>query len=91
MQEIINEKISVITIFRHRSTQNEVLPWKIKWQGRIYHIQKIGFHHLIREGRKLFHIFSVTDGNLDFRLRFDTENLHWILEEVFDGALTQPQ
>ncbi len=81
MNEIINEKISVITIYDKKN----VLPFRIKWQGRVYDISKIGFHHKIKEGTRLFHIFSVTDGNLDFRLKFDTETLHWILEEVSDG------
>ena len=81
MNEIINEKISVVMIYN----QKNVMPCRIKWQGRIYHIAKIGFHHQIKEGSRLFHIFSVTDGNLDFRLRFDTESLHWTLEEISDG------
>jgi len=83
MKEIINEKVSVVTVYNRM--KGLVIPCKIKWQNRIYRIKKIGFHHTIREGRKLCHIFSVTDGNLDFRLKFDSETLHWTLEEVSDG------
>lgn len=83
MNEIINEKISVIMIFdRNNGT---IIPKKLKWQGRIYVIDKIGYHHKVREGKKLIHIFSVANKTLAFRLRFDTETLHWTLEEVSDG------
>lgn len=86
MTGLINEKVSVVTVFDHQAPKNVVLPWKIKWHGRIYTVHKLGYHHTLREGRKLLHIFSVTDGNLDFRLRLDTETLHWTLEEICDGT-----
>lgn len=86
MNEIINEKISVITSFNKES--RSVMPKKIRWQGRDYLIQSVSYHHIVREGKKLLHIFHVTDGASDFRLRLDTETLHWTLEEIYDGAST---
>lgn len=83
MHEVVNEKISVVTIFD--SDTGSVLPKKIKWGRHIYLIETLGYHHKIREGRKLLHIFSVSNQTLAFRLSFDTENLHWTLEEVSDG------
>jgi hypothetical protein len=83
MREVLNEKISVILVYNR--LHGTVLPKKLKWQGRVYTVSKLGFHHTVRQGRRLLHYFSVTDGNLDFRLRLDTETLHWTLEEVADG------
>lgn len=85
MNSVIDEKVSVITLFD--KIKGTVVPKKLKWQGREYLITKLTYHHKIREGRTTFHIFHVTDGDLDFRLRLDTENLHWILEEVCDDAI----
>lgn len=85
MTEKINEKVSVIALFKHTPLKNEVIPYKLKWQQREYKIAKVGFRHAIREGRNVFHIFTVSSDNLDFRLRFDTQNLNWTLEEVTDG------
>ncbi len=84
MNEYINEKVSVITVYDR--VKGTVLPKKIKWKGKVYTIIKLGFHHTVRQGRTLLHYFSVTDGNLDFRLCLDTETLHWTLEEVTDGT-----
>jgi hypothetical protein len=85
MTETINEKVSVITIFKQSPLKNEVIPYLVKWQGRKYKIKKIGFQHSIREGRNVYHIFTVSTENIDMRLKFDTQNMHWILEEITDG------
>jgi len=84
MQEIINEKVSVIMTYNQRN--GLVKPEKIKWQGRIHTIETIGYHHKFHEGKKLIHIFSVADRCLAFRLRFDSDTLHWTLEEISDGT-----
>ena len=81
MNEVINEKISVITIFYRQ--KGLTIPKKIRWQGRNYDIVKLTYHHKINEGRTIFHIFHVTDGNVDFRLKFDSNSLIWVLEEVY--------
>ncbi len=66
-----------------------MLPAKVKWQGRVYTITKLGFHHTMRVGRVLHHIFSVATDTLFFRLNLDTETLFWTLEELSDGLATQ--
>ena len=80
MTETIHEKVSVITVYNRE--KKSVLPWRLKWQGRVYTIRKLGFHHTVHAGRVLHHIFSVTDGSMFFRLDLDTESLTWTLEEV---------
>jgi hypothetical protein len=72
-QETINEKVAVITVYKPGLGQ--VIPYKIRWQGRVYRITKIGFHHKVREGRTLFHIFSVASDTLAFRLKHNTLTL----------------
>jgi len=84
MYEAIYEKISVLSLFDHE--KGVVIPKKIRWKGRIYTIIKLSYHHKIRQGQNLLHIFHVTDGVMDFRLRLDTHNLHWMLEEISDGT-----
>lgn len=86
MQQKLFEKISVI--FSYNAEKNTAILYKIRWRLRDYFIKKLAYHHKVREGRELLHIFHVTDGNLDFRIRFNTEDLNWILEEVSDGNIT---
>lgn len=82
MAETIDEFVSVDFLSNHKS--GKAYPWIICWRENRYMITKVGFHHTLREGRTLCHIFSVTDGNTFFKLRFDTETLGWKLLEV-DG------
>lgn len=80
----INEKTSVVTVYNH--TNNTVLPWKIKWNQRVYTLRFVDFHHLVRDENTLFHVFGVTDGSVFFRLRFNTETLQWFLEDMTEGV-----
>ena len=86
MNEVIDEKVSVI--FSYNRESGAVMPRKMRWQGREYIIQSVSYHHKLKEGRKLLHIFHVTSEAVDFRLQLDTESLHWTLKEVCDGTTT---
>ncbi len=83
MENIIHEPVSVITSFNHETRR--VFPRKLRWRNREYQITKVAYHHTVRQGRLLYHIFHVTDGTIDFRLIFNTETLHWILEDIVSG------
>jgi len=75
--------VSVSLCFDDR--KNQVFPKWIVWNNRLYPIAKVGLHHTFRQGRTLYHVFSVVSKTLFFRLSLNTDNLHWRLEEVADG------
>jgi hypothetical protein len=79
----ISAPVSVQLVFDHRL--RTVAPRQIFWDGKVIRVAKVGMHHTIREGRTLFHIFSVTSQDLFFRLKLDTDTLFWTLEEIADG------
>lgn len=61
------------------------IPKYVIWKGRVHNITQVGLHHFFREGRTLYHIFSVISETLFMKLKLDTDNLIWRLEEVDDG------
>jgi len=85
MKEKINQMVSVVSVFSAK--QRAAAPYLLSWQGRDYQVGKIGYHHTVRDGRTLHHIYEVVDkdDSLHFRLNFDTSNLHWTLEAIHDG------
>ena len=83
MIEKISSPVSVTLAFD--SAKRKVFPKWIVWNNRLYPIIKIGLHHTFRQGRTLYHVFSVASKSLFFRLVLDTDNLHWKLEEISDG------
>ena len=79
-REEINEYVSVQSFSNHKTHKSG--PVVIYWGNKAYKVTHIGVHHTIREGRVLCHIFSVTDGSMYFKLKYDTETLRWKLEEI---------
>ena len=82
MNGSINEKISVVMVYN--SVAGLAMPRKIRWRNTDYFPIKLAYHHQVRQGRKLLHVFHVTDGNLDFCLELDTESLARNLREIYD-------
>lgn len=85
MKETINEEVSVVMYYSAKKRQ--ALPYLISWQNRDYKVGKIGYHHTIKNGATLHHIYEVIDNQetVWLRLNLDTSNLHWRLEVVSDG------
>ena len=85
MMEKINEEVSVVMYYS--SKKRLALPRLINWQNKDYAVGKIGYHHTVRDGATLHHIFELVDTaeTLWFRLNLNTDNLHWLLEAVSDG------
>ena len=80
----INESVSVDLLSNH--IKGTAYPWVVHWRGRRYTITNVGLHHTTHDGTILIHIFTATDSTSTFRLRFDTQTLHWKLLEVDDGS-----
>ncbi|HET7098750.1 MAG TPA: hypothetical protein VFI61_00780 [Patescibacteria group bacterium] len=60
------------------------IPKYMIWKGRSHNIVKVGLRHHFIEGKILYHIFSVTTPNLFMRLKLNTSNLIWTLEQIED-------
>ena len=77
MTEAIDEKVEV--------GMSNAPKW-VKWKNRVHKIEEVGLHYTFREGRVLYHVFSVNTKTLCMKLRLDTETLGWRLMEVGDGV-----
>lgn len=83
MLEKIDEKVSVVTIYSKEKSL--AMPVKLKWNDKVYVINKLGYHHKYKLGKTLIHVFSVSNSSLAFRLEFNSDTLTWTLMEVSDG------
>lgn len=82
MIQKLDTPVSVIMVYDHKL--QSVYPHRIFWQHKPYKIQKVGLHHSFREGRTLYHVFSVECKTVSFRLVLNTETLFWRVEEISD-------
>ena len=83
MIQKVSLPVSVVLSFDHKT--RSVCPRIILWEGRRFTVDRLGYHHTYRQGKTLFHVFSVAASGNFFRLVLDTANLFWRLEEVSDG------
>lgn len=81
MHEKYDDPIETLVRFK----DGQVLPCVFRWQGRVYHIEKINMIHKERAGNDMVYYFSVSDKANFFRLAFFTRNLSWRMEEVFNN------
>lgn len=79
----INEPIAVMVSYKRDG--KKAIPTMMEWHNRLYKFSQLGFWHPFRQGRRLIHAFTVSDGINTFRLEFDTESLLWTLAEISDG------
>lgn len=79
----LNERVDVVAVFG--AGLNPCRPVKFKRpNGREVEVSEIGLRHSSSQGKRLLHIFDVTDGGADYRLEFDSERLTWQLTREAD-------
>ena len=79
----LNERIKVVAAFG--GGLNPCRPVKFKrLNGREITITEIGLRHPSVLGKRMLHVFDVTDGMADYRLELDAERLTWTLTREAD-------
>jgi hypothetical protein len=85
MQNIqkIDQRVDVICSFKSKgNTQTLCYPHKMRWKGREVVFKQLGLRHPTIKGKRMVHIFDMSDDSQDYRLEFDAESLTWTLKEV---------
>jgi hypothetical protein len=77
-EQFLQEQIEVVAIFRPGRTMCEPVKFR-RANGREVEITEIGLRHPTSQGKRMVHMFDVTDGGADYRLEFDAEHLTWRL------------
>jgi hypothetical protein len=87
----INKLVSVLAVFRDKGNQPELcLPIKMRYQGREVVFKELGLRHPTAAGRRMVHVFDMSDGANDYRLEFDAEALTWTLVAMIEGRDVRP-
>jgi len=91
---VVDARVDVVATFRHSGAASDsnlgarthvaCTPVRFRWKNRDITITEIGMVHPTQHGKKMVHMFDVTDGESDYRLAFDAETLTWRLKYVAD-------
>ncbi|MCA9344498.1 hypothetical protein KC946_01555 [Candidatus Saccharibacteria bacterium] len=85
----LNERVDIVALYRKDGDiATLAFPCKMKYKGRDITFTKLGMRHPTAQGKRMIHVFDVTDGSNDYRLEFNAESLIWTLVAVIPGSLS---
>lgn len=77
--EFIADPIDVLASFSH----DGIVPRRLRWNGRLYTVDRVHSHWVHRDGDRLEHHFSVRVNDADlFQLCLSLPSMTWTLERV---------
>ena len=84
--EKINERIDVVTVFHKQGDVSSLcLPHKMRWRNQEIIFTELGLRHPTLQGKRMLHVFHMSDGVNGYRLEFDAERLTWTLIAIIAG------
>lgn len=84
----VNQRVDVVAIFeKGKDVSVSCMPYKMRYQGRDIVFTKRAFHHPTAKGKRMIHVFDMSDSTNDYRLEFDAESLTWMLIAVIEGVI----
>lgn len=63
------------------------VPWKMKYGIHEIVFTKLGMRHSTAKGKRMIHVFDMSDGVNDYRIEFDAERLIWTLVSIVEGIV----
>jgi len=81
----INKDVNIVAYYFHnRGPRLRCFPKSMEYQGKRITFTETGLVHPTKKGQRTLHIFDMTDGNADYRLEFDAQQLTWTLVSISD-------
>ncbi len=84
---VMNERIDVACVFKRQGDVSSLcMPYKMRYKNREVVFTELGLRHPTSAGKRMIHIFDMSDGSNDYRLEFDAEALTWTLTAIIEGC-----
>lgn len=82
----INQRVEIIAIFHKSGNMAQVCsPAKMKFGDKEILLTELGLRHPTAKGKRMIHVFDMSDGTTDYRIEFDAEALSWTLVAIMGG------
>lgn len=78
----INQEVTINSVYFKNKDEIETYPKQMEYQGNTYTFLNSGWRYLVHKGHEVVKIFSVTDGQSDYRLKLDHNESQWILLDI---------
>ncbi len=85
---LINQRVDVVVVYRQATDNtNSVMPYKMRYKGQDILFTRLGLRHPTAQGKRMVHVFDVSDEMNDYRLEHDAERLTWTLIAMIPGQV----
>lgn len=83
---LVNKRVDVAVVFKKAGDIVTLCyPTKMKYAGQSVVFTELGLRHSTAKGKRMIHVFDMSDGTHDYRLEFDAEGLTWTLVSMLGG------
>lgn len=83
---LLHERIEVVAVYRTAVDVSQLCyPAKMKYRGQVIEFTELGLRHPTSKGKRMIHVFDMSDGVNDYHLEFDAEILTWTLMAIREG------
>jgi hypothetical protein len=78
----INREVNVTALYFRNKNQLKSFPRRMEYDGREYIFEESGMQYQVIKNDQDLRLFDMTDGQADYRLRFDYKSLTWTLVSI---------
>lgn len=83
---LINKDVNIVAYyFKNNARRLRCFPKRMEYDGKRVDFTETGLVHPTQQGRRMIHVFDMTDGAADYRLEFDAQALSWKLVYIADN------
>lgn len=83
----INERVAVVAVYHINTDVSQICyPAKMRYRNQEIVFTELGLRHPTAKGKRMLHVFDMSDGSNDYRLEFDAEGLTWTLVATMEGS-----
>lgn len=82
----INERVEIVAVYYAAVDVCGICyPAKMRYRGQEIVFTELGLRHPTSKGKRMIHVFDMSDGVNDYRIEFDAEGLTWTLVAILEG------
>jgi hypothetical protein len=83
----VDKRVSVVAKYVNvGDVSKSCIPCRMKIDGREVEFTELSLRHPTVQGKRMIHVFHMSDGANGYRLEFDAERLIWTLVDMIPGS-----
>lgn len=81
----VNKEVAITAVYFGGGAKLKSFPKRMEFDGQEYTFLNNGIRYLVEKGQTLIQLFDMTDGDANYRLKFDTGESTWTLVNITDA------